>query len=122
MKFLVKRKPMKIIFNPKTGRYKSRKHESIYSGRIIQQKKQCPSCPHLRQAKVVSSIDSIPTIQVPLSCFSGVASLKKGFITKSSAKENSTRKDKVFGICTWSIYWKVLYKVKKPRKCSKVSG
>ncbi len=97
----------------------SSKYQSRYSGRIIQQKKQCPSCPHLREAKVVSSIDSVPSMQVPLSCFSEVASLKT-VSTKTSTKENSTKEDKVFGICTWSIYWKVLYKVDNPRKCSKV--
>jgi len=120
---LVTNEPIKIVFNPKTGRYKDgRKHQSRYSGNIIQQKKQCPSCPHLRKAQVTSIKSAPSSIQVTLAYCSEVASLKKASIKKSPEEEDSTTEDRVFGICVWSVYWKVLYEVEKPRKCSKVPG
>ncbi|MBZ9569540.1 hypothetical protein KJA16_01290 [Patescibacteria group bacterium] len=114
--------PIKIVFNPKTGRYKRGKYESRYSGNIIQQKKQCPSCPHFREAKVVSIKSAPPSIQVTLSYCSEVASSKNDSIKKSPEEKDSITEDKLFGICVWSVYWKVLYKVEKPRKCSKISS
>jgi hypothetical protein len=95
-------KPVKIELKPNTSRYRKvplERYTSKYSGNIIQQRKECLSCSCLHNAKVV------PNVQQTLF---------------SHTEAVSEDKNKVLGICTWSVYWKVLYKTEKPKKCSKI--